>query len=393
MAGLDTLITSLKAFGGGRSFEEQGTLQDEANRRRQAQLLQGQIAAAPSAAARNPLLEQLAAIAPTQAATSISNFGQLDEQRQKAMFRDAFRARQLAERDPIAAVEFLDRRLQAGAQLGGEMTDTQEIRDAYASGDPAQIQAANEELDTFISFGAVQGLSDATQDIVQSSKILDDGSTIQTLRSGKTRFIDPSGNVLTGAERAEAIKTASEFGIEEQGERALIRRQKEQSQKIAKDAFDQLGPIRTAIANLDDVERVIEAGAGTGVVQSRLPSIRAASIELDNLRNRMGLDVIGGTTFGALSESELQFALDTALPDRLEGPELLDWVRRKRDAQQKVLGALTEQAKFFSRGGTINDLLLKQEKDKANQVGPETEVITPQGATNTGRFQVEIIQE
>lgn len=384
MAGLgETLRDSLRAFA-------QGTTFDESRRGRQTQELLGGIRGAETAAERDPLLQQLSTVAPGVAAAQITNFGELEEQRQKAMFQDAFRVRQKLDNDPAGALDIISRRVSAGGQLGGDMADTEEIGDLIMDG---RIDEAKEELDAFLAFGASQGLSDATQDIVQSSKILDDGSTIQTLRSGKTRFIDPSGNVLTGAERAEAIKTASEFGIEEQGERALIRRQKEQSQKIAKDAFDQLGPIRTAIANLDDVERVIEAGAGTGVVQSRLPSIRAASIELDNLRNRMGLDVIGGTTFGALSESELQFALDTALPDRLEGPDLLDWVRRKRTAQQKVLDALTDQAKFFSRGGTINDLLLKQEKDKANQVGPETEVITPQGATNTGRFQVEIIQE
>lgn len=386
MAFEDVLDTARNMAGGFFS----GTSGDEIGRRRQAQDLLGGIRGAATAEERDPLLQQLSTIAPQTAAAQISNFAELDKQRQKAMFQDAFSVRRQLDRDPAAALDIISSRVAAGQNVGADMADTQEIGDLIASGD---IEGAKQELDSFIEFGVSQGFGDGNQDIVKSSQVLPDGSTIQVLRSGKTRFTDPSGNVLTGKERADALKTASTFGIGEQGARSLIREQKKQSQALAKDAFDRLGPIRTSIANLDDVERVINEGAGTGVIQSRLPSVRAASIELDNLRNRMGLDVIGGATFGALSESELEFALDTALPDQLEGPELADWVRRKRDAQGKVLDALTEQAKFFSGGGTIQELLQKQERDKANQAGPDTEVITPEGTNKTGRFQIEVISE
>ena len=52
--------------------------------------------------------------------------------------------------------------------------------------------------------------------------------------------------------------------------------------------------------------------------------------------------------FGALSESELELALQTALPTNLSEDALSDWLRRKRDAQDKLADYLTQQARFLS---------------------------------------------
>ena len=122
----------------------------------------------------------------------------------------------------------------------------------------------------------------------------------------------------------------------------------------SKEAFERIAPIKQGIANYSEVERLIDEGAETGVIASRLPSMKQASIELDNLQGKLGLDVIGNTTFGALSESELKFALDTALPKNLEGPALKEWVQRKKSAQEKLL-AYTEQAATYlgTPGNTI----------------------------------------
>ncbi len=131
-------------------------------------------------------------------------------------------------------------------------------------------------------------------------------------------------------------------------------------------AFNSLRPARLAIANLDEGIRLIDAGAKTGVVESLLPTVRQSSLELDNLQGRLGLDVIGNTTFGALSESELKFALNTALPKKLKGPALREWLIRKREAQTKLVGYLQEAAIFLGTpGNTIAKFLkLKREQEK-----------------------------
>lgn len=120
----------------------------------------------------------------------------------------------------------------------------------------------------------------------------------------------------------------------------------------ANKAFEQIDKIQANIGNLKDAIQAVRDGAGTGPLMSRLPSLRASSQRLDNIRNRLGLDVIGSVTFGALSEGEMRLAMETALPTNMEGPELIEFVESKIAAQEKVMKALDEQAAFLSNGGT-----------------------------------------
>ena len=91
------------------------------------------------------------------------------------------------------------------------------------------------------------------------------------------------------------------------------------------------------------------------MIARRLPNWNASTVELENLRNQLGLDVVGSVTFGALSESELELALQTALPTNLSENELSDWLRRKRDAQDNLADYLTLQARFLSTPGRTLD--------------------------------------
>lgn len=116
-------------------------------------------------------------------------------------------------------------------------------------------------------------------------------------------------------------------------------------------AFDGLAKVGTSLANIDEAIAAIDAGAETGPVYKMLPSVTAASVELDNIRNRMGLDVISAVTFGALSKGEQDLALDTALPTGLEPPQLREWLVRKKTAQQKLSKYLSEAAVYLGKPG------------------------------------------
>jgi hypothetical protein len=144
--------------------------------------------------------------------------------------------------------------------------------------------------------------------------------------------------------------------------------------KLADDSFKRLESVRANIANYDEAIRLIDEGAQTGVIASRLPSVRQASIALDNLQGRLGLDVIGNTTFGALSEAELRFALSTALPQNMRPQELKVWLQQKRDAQEK-LAAYLEQAAIFlgTPGNTVKDWIeLQRARQRGTQQPPVT---------------------
>ena len=179
-------------------------------------------------------------------------------------------------------------------------------------------------------------------------------------KGGNTKVRNADGKELKGEERSAAIRKARQYGAEIQGERARERTLGtdpiKTSIKLGEKAFSKIDGVLKNINNLDKVVSAIDRGAGTGAIERFLPSIKASSIELDNLRNRLGLDVIGDVTFGALSTGELKLALDTALPP-LDSPDLRKWALDKKAAQQVYAKELEKAAGFFSRGGNIADYI------------------------------------
>jgi hypothetical protein len=217
---------------------------------------------------------------------------------------------------------------------------------------------------------AFDGLLTGGRTPIRSSQILDDGTVVAVTDEGPKVF-SPSGEELTGQAAAEAIRQAQEFGVDIQaaraGERTAATLQARADLgatatgaeeagrsgiELSNATFAAIGPIQSNIGNLDRaIELVEQEGANTGVLASRLPAWRASTIELRNLQNQLGIDVIGSVTFGALSEGELRLALETALPTNLQEDALADWLRRKRDAQQKLVDNLSMRAEFTAIPG------------------------------------------
>ena len=119
------------------------------------------------------------------------------------------------------------------------------------------------------------------------------------------------------------------------------------------------------MTNLDEAKRlVIEENATTGYLASFLPDWKASTIALRQVQRELGLDVVGSVTFGALSQEELTLALRVALPETMSPEDLVDWIDRKKVAQQKLSAYLLDQAYFFSEG----DMTLKDwKKYKENE--------------------------
>jgi hypothetical protein len=143
----------------------------------------------------------------------------------------------------------------------------------------------------------------------------------------------------------------------------------EQAIKVSGEAYASLRKISTNIANIDESIAALDDGANTGPFAKYAPSITAASVELDNLQRRMGLDVIGSVTFGALSKGELDLALAVALPTSLRPPELREWLVKKRSAQSKLSNYLGDAAVFLGRpGNNVAKWVEMQEKSGSGNV-------------------------
>ncbi len=149
---------------------------------------------------------------------------------------------------------------------------------------------------------------------------------------------------------------------------------------VANKAYASLDTIKGNILNLQDAAQLVRDGASTGAIMSRLPSLRNNSIALDNMQGRLGLDVVGAVTFGALSKGELDLAKSVALPTGLDGPELIEWIDRKVSAQTKLSNYLEEQANFLSQGGTQAHWR-KMLKDKQQSI---SDIGLPSGTTDNG---------
>ncbi len=146
--------------------------------------------------------------------------------------------------------------------------------------------------------------------------------------------------------------------------------------KKADAVFEQVDKIRQNNINLQVARQAVVDGAGTGPILSLLPSFRAQSVAFDAAQGRLGLDVVGSVTFGALSKGELDLAKAVALPAGLDGPELIQWIDDKIDANIRAADYMERQGVFLSQSGNTKADWIQAERaamDTALESGGVTE--------------------
>ena len=191
------------------------------------------------------------------------------------------------------------------------------------------------------------------------------------------------GRAVTNAEltaiQSGEIKDYSEWKTRMKQQEKFAEMTGSSRAKAIDQGFETIAKIDGAVRNYDRAIAAIKAGAGVGVLEKFWPSIKAASVELDNIRGSMALDVVGATTFGALSKGELDLAKDVALPTGLDSEELIDYLERKKVAQGKLREYYNEQIQFLDQGGTIAGFMRSKEKENSAKQ-PQTQGEAPQGA-------------
>ncbi len=208
----------------------------------------------------------------------------------------------------------------------------------------------------------------SAQGVQRAYELPDLSGVVNTMRDGSIVVQTVGGEVLTGKEADEFVQNARKRFIDEQRDlysareegrgagklptaQQVVQAQKEGAAKVdfIKELNAKRGNIESTISNYQLALDALGQGAETGRVMGMLPNITATAQMIETARQRLGLDVIGSVTFGALSEGELKLALDTGLPSAsLSNTELTKWVTERMAAQQKVLQALNETALYFS---------------------------------------------
>ena len=230
---------------------------------------------------------------------------------------------------------------------------------------------------------------------VQSSQYLPGMSgSILTMRDGSQKVVTVGGEELTGQAAVDFVNKDREnyvagqrsiYGarregtlgatIELGGEAARVEAEGKDAPRIAAENLKDASLVRSSIANIDNAIAAIDEGAQSGIVYNMLPDFTLASASLTNAMNRLGLDVIGSVTFGALSAAELALAMETAVPRNLPPAQLREWLTRHKAAQEKAYLALIETAQHFAGGGSMADYL---QKIKATSGTSQMPPATPQ---------------
>ena len=140
--------------------------------------------------------------------------------------------------------------------------------------------------------------------------------------------------------------------LEQEQDREFRSESLKDARQISKDSFSELKNIKSSIGTINEAIAAIDKGAESGIVDKYLPSFTESTIALENAAQRMGLDVISATTFGALSEGELRLAMDTAMPGNLQPKELRRWLVDRRAAKRKLANELSKMAIKLGKGKT-----------------------------------------
>jgi len=192
---------------------------------------------------------------------------------------------------------------------------------------------------------------------VGSQKTYLNGTIVQSTSTGR-RVIDPTGKVVTGAEAQRVIDEANKYDASQAQLVAGSKKIGAVTADQAATAFEKANSVTDSIGSIDRAIAAIDNDALSGFFANYLPDITTASAELRSAMNQMGLDVISSVTFGALSQSEMEVAMSTAVPQNLPPPQLREWLVEKRDKQIKARAALEKAASYLSQpGNTISSWL------------------------------------
>lgn len=138
---------------------------------------------------------------------------------------------------------------------------------------------------------------------------------------------------------------------------------------------------------------ILEEGANTGALESKLPTIQAASMELENIGNQLGFAIVAGGKFGQLTEKELALALETGLPVGLDGPELVDWLDRKIAANEKLMAEYQRYINWAKDPKNNSDdktaayyevNILGRDRSAVSEDAPATDPVTGRPSESTG---------
>lgn len=153
------------------------------------------------------------------------------------------------------------------------------------------------------------------------------------------------------------------------------------------EALEKLRNIDSQRGSLNAALKALDDGARSGYIEKYIPAFDAATASLREAANRLGLDIVSATTFGALSKGELDLSLRTALDTTLPEPELRALINDKIQAIEKTRSELLNAVLYLSApGATVEDytkrFIVKSSDTSQSRSETESDINTLQDALN-----------
>ncbi len=312
--------------------------------------------------------------------------GLADERRQHALAMDVRAMNIYGMQGDVGKIgTLLQNRLESIEQLGGDPAETLGTLELIRSGDPAKIQEALLDLrqadQIMVAQGVLPSMGGKTAgkqkgvtDVVSIGGVPHTlGTTFDQATGEWTNQVVPIGadgqkvemmdsRGVTTSNRVNQARNESQAAAA--GSAAIARSEK---------YFDRVEKARESVLNIDSAIAAIDKGAQSGSLAQYLPSFRQSSKELDAAGRRMGLDVVGAVTFGALSKGELDLAMANALPQSMEGPELRAWLVSRKTAQIKLATYFETAAIYMGEEGNTaaswNKMMKKRREAESAPTG------------------------
>ena len=180
-------------------------------------------------------------------------------------------------------------------------------------------------------------------------------AAMEFVRKSQSNYAELQKGIYQSRETGTLTAQADLIGdVEFQKKNAILR------SDMIKLSGESMSKIKQNLANYQIALDALDAGEGgiaiSGRISQFIPDITAAAQSLRTAKSKLGLDIIGSVTFGALSEGELKLAMDTGLPDdNLSPVELRKWITDRMDAQRKALSAVNDTLRHFTNQGSIKD--------------------------------------
>lgn len=149
--------------------------------------------------------------------------------------------------------------------------------------------------------------------------------------------------------RVNALGLTDKEVIKHEADKTGMTARVKRHEKAIDDLTSQLSGFNEEARLLTEAEKLLSTGnVDTGTIANMFPSFEADTIRLQNIGQKLGLNIIQNTTFGALSEAEMNLAMQTGFPTNMDEKALLQWTRDRKVARAKLKNEIISAIRYMN---------------------------------------------